>query len=103
MFKKLNYYQREDHHTQKEIASAIYDKLKVYWDKYLDQSTIISSILDSCYKTTLFSNNNISEIIHRLQELYVLYLSSNSQTISSTPTRSSCDYFLNLLNQNNIH
>ena len=38
-------------------------------------------------------------IINRLQELYVLYLPLNNQTIPPTPAR---DYFLNLLNQNNI-
>ncbi len=41
-------------------------------------------------------------IINRLQELYVLYLFLNNQTILSIPARSSRDYFLNLLNQNNI-
>jgi len=45
----------------------------------------------------------MSVIINRLQELYVLYLPLNNQTIPSTPARSSRDYFLNLLNQNNIH
>ena len=55
MFKKLNHYQRGDHHTQKKIASAIYDKLKIYWEKHLDQSSVISSILDPHYKTTLFN------------------------------------------------
>ena len=66
--------------------------MKIYWDKHLDQSSIISSILDPCYKTTLFSYNNI----------YVLYLPLNNQTISSTSVWSSHEYFLNLLNQNNI-
>jgi len=85
MFKKLDHYQRGNHHTQREIASAIYDKLKTYWDKYLNQSSIISSILDPCYKTTLFNHNDISEIISRLQELYLSYLPSNNQTIPSAP------------------
>ena len=103
MLKKLDQYQREDHHTQKEIALAIYNKLKIYWIKYLNQSSIISSILDPRYKITLFDHNNISEVINRLQELYTLYLSLNNNQTISIPTRSSRDYFLNLLNQNNIH
>ena len=102
MFKKLDHYQRGDHHTQKKITSAIYDKLKIYWKKHLDQSSVISSILDPRYKTTLFSQNNMSVILDSLQELYVLYLPLNNQTIPSAPARSSHDYFLNLLNQNNI-
>ena len=85
MFKKLDHYQEGNHHTQRAIASAIYDKLKAYWDKYLNQSSIISSILDPRYKTTLFSHNDISEIISRLQELYLLYLPSNNQTILAAP------------------
>ena len=104
MFKKLDYYQRGNHHTQREIASAINDKLKVYWDKYLNHSSVISSVLDPRYKTTLFSYNDTSGVINRLQELYALYLPLNNQIIPvSTLTRSSRDYFLNLLNQNNIH
>src|ERR1044072_9461464 len=102
MFKKLDNYQRGDHHTQKKIASAIYHNLKIYWEKHLNQSSVISSILDPRYKTTLFSQNNMSVILNRLQELYVLYLPLNNQTIPSIPARSSRDYFLNLLNQNNI-
>ena len=65
----------------------------------MNQSSIISSILDSYYKTILFNHNNISEIISRLQELYLSYLPSNNQTIPSAPSR---DYFLNLFNPNNI-
>ncbi|CAB4412055.1 unnamed protein product [Rhizophagus irregularis] len=57
---------------------------------------------DPCYKTTLFSHNDISEIISKLQELYLSYLPLNNQTIPSVLARSSCDYFLNLLNPNNI-
>ncbi|GET61591.1 zinc finger BED domain-containing protein RICESLEEPER 2-like [Rhizophagus irregularis DAOM 181602=DAOM 197198] len=102
MFKKLDHYQRGNHHTQKAIASAICNKLKAYWDKYLNQSSITSSILDSRYKTTLFSHNDITEIISKLQELYLSYLPLNNQTIPSAPARSSRDYFLNLLNPNNI-
>ena len=102
MFKKLDHYQRGDYHIQKKIASVIYDKLKIYWDKYLNQSSIISLILDSCYKTTLFNYNNMSVIINRLQELYILYLLLNNQIIPLTSARSSYDCFLNLLNQNNI-
>ncbi|CAB5171735.1 unnamed protein product [Rhizophagus irregularis] len=102
MFKKLDHYQRGNHHTQKAIASAICNKLKAYWDKYLNQSSITSSILDPCYKTTLFSHNDITEIISKLQELYLSYLPLNNQTIPSAPARSSRDYFLNLLNPNNI-
>ncbi|GET63171.1 zinc finger BED domain-containing protein RICESLEEPER 2-like [Rhizophagus irregularis DAOM 181602=DAOM 197198] len=80
MFKKLDHYQRGNHHTQKAIASAIYPR----------------------YKTTLFSHNDITEIISKLQELYLSYLPLNNQTIPSAPARSSRDYFLNLLNPNNI-
>ncbi|GET52281.1 zinc finger BED domain-containing protein 1-like [Rhizophagus irregularis DAOM 181602=DAOM 197198] len=80
MFKKLDHYQRGNHHTQKAIASAIYPR----------------------YKTTLFSHNDITEIISKLQELYLSYLPLNNQTIPSVPARSSRDYFLNLLNPNNI-
>ncbi|GET50975.1 zinc finger BED domain-containing protein RICESLEEPER 2-like [Rhizophagus irregularis DAOM 181602=DAOM 197198] len=80
MFKKLDHYQRGNHHTQKAIASAIYPH----------------------YKTTLFSHNDITEIISKLQELYLSYLPLNNQTIPSAPARSSRDYFLNLLNPNNI-
>ena len=44
----------------------------------------------------------MSVILNSLQKLYVLYLPLNNQTIPSIPARSSRDYFLNLLNQNNI-
>ena len=103
MFKKLNYYKRGDHHTQKEIASAIYDKLKIYWNRHLNQSSVISSILDPRYKISLFGGdtNNLSEITSNLQELYATYFPLNNQTISR-PKLSSRDYFLNLLNQNNF-
>ncbi|GET52283.1 zinc finger BED domain-containing protein RICESLEEPER 2-like [Rhizophagus irregularis DAOM 181602=DAOM 197198] len=86
MFKKLDHYQRGNHHTQKAIASAICNKLKAYWDKYLNQSSITSSILDPRYKTTLFSHNDITEIISKLQELYLSYLPLNNQTIPSIDT-----------------
>ncbi|EXX73844.1 hypothetical protein RIR_jg36612.t1 [Rhizophagus irregularis DAOM 181602=DAOM 197198] len=96
------HYQRGNHHTQRAIASAICNKLKAYWDKYLNQFSITSSILDPRYKTTLFSHNDITEIISKLQELYLSYLPLNNQTIPLAPARSSRDYFLNLLNPNNI-
>ncbi len=76
--------------------------MKIYWDKHLNQSSIISSILNLCYKTTLFNHNNISVIINRLQKLYMLYLLLNNQTIPLILAWSSYDYFFNLLNQNNI-
>ena len=69
----------------------------------MNQSSIISSILDPCYKTKLFNHNDISEIISRLQELYLSYLFSNNQTIPSVLAWSSHNYFLNLLNPNNIY
>ncbi|CAB5395352.1 unnamed protein product [Rhizophagus irregularis] len=87
MFKKLDHYQRGNHYTQRAIASAIYNKLKAYWNKYLNQSSITSSILDPYYKTTLFSHNDITEIISKLQELYLSYLPLNNQTIPSAPVR----------------
>ena len=100
MFKKLNQYQRRGHHTQKEIASSIYNKLKKYWDDHLNYTSTISSVLDPHYKITLFENNDLAGIINNLQELYSTYSPLNNQT-NSKKKLSSRDYFLNLLNQNN--
>ena len=102
MFKKLNQHQRGSHQTQKEIASTIFNKLKDYWDEHLNQSSKISSILDPRYKTTLF-DNNMSEILKNLQELFTTYLPLNSNQSIPKSKQSSRDYFLNLLNQNNIY
>ncbi|GBC28968.2 zinc finger BED domain-containing protein 4-like [Rhizophagus irregularis DAOM 181602=DAOM 197198] len=69
MFKKLDHYQRGNHHTQKAIASAIYPR----------------------YKTTLFSHNDITEIISKLQELYLSILKFSTKdylTIQATSVSS---------------
>jgi hypothetical protein len=99
MFTQLNHYKRGSH-SQNQIASAIYDKLSQYWNLHLDQSSIISSLLDPRYKCSIFENGNKQESIKILQEVFSLYSPLNTQPTSNTQM-SSRDYFLNILNNNN--
>ena len=66
----------------------------------MDQSSIISSLLDLRYKYSIFENGNRQESVKTLQEVFSLYSLLNTQPTSSTQM-SSRDYFLNLLNNNN--
>jgi len=99
MFAKLNQYRRGSH-LQKQIASAIYEKLLKYWKKHLDQSSIISSLLDPRYKCSAFKDDKVQDAIKILQEMFLSYIPSNAQQIPKTKTTSR-DYFLNILNNNN--
>ena len=98
MFAKLKYYKRGSH-SQKQIASAIFEKLLQYWNLHLNQSSIISSLLDPRHKCSTF-NEDTQDAIKTLQEIFLLYSLSNTPSSSRTKITSR-DYFLNLLNSNN--
>ena len=48
------------HHRQQSnqhaIIDAIYNKLEIYWNQHLSNSSSIFAILNPCYKTTTFNN-----------------------------------------------
>ena len=56
IFAKLKHYKRGSY-SQKQIASAIFEKLLQYWNLHLDQSSIILSLLDLQYKYSTFNEN----------------------------------------------
>ena len=63
------------------IIDAIYNKLETYWNQHLSNSSSISAILDSRYKTTSFNNLvKRNDCINHLQSLFSLYM-TNSYTI----------------------
>ena len=99
MFAKLEHYKRGSH-SQKQIASAILEKLSQYWNLHLDQSSIISSLLDPRHKCSIFHENTKEAAIKALQDIFILYSPSNTPS-PSRPKISSREYFLNLLNSNN--
>ena len=96
------------HHRQQSnqhaIIDAIYNKLKIYWNQHLSNSSSISAILDLRYKTTTFNNSvERNDCINHLQSLFSLYM-TNSYTIPNRTkkitSQNSRNYFLNMINNN---
>src|SRR2546421_260650 len=81
------------HHRQQSnqhaIIDAIYNKLEIYWNQHLSNSSSISAILDPRYKTTTFNNSvERNDCINQLQSLFSSYI-TNSYTI---PNRTRDDF-----------
>ena len=96
------------HHRQQSnqhaIIDAIYNKLEIYWNQHLSNSSSISAILDPHYKTTTFNNSvEHNDCINQLQSLFSSYM-TNSYTIPNrartTTSQNSRNYFLNMINNN---
>ena len=49
--------QHKQQSNQHAIIDAIYNKLEIYWNQHLSNSSSISAILDPRYKTTTFNNS----------------------------------------------
>ena len=61
-------------HRQHAIIDAIYNKLEIYWNQHLSNSSSISAILDPHYKTTTFNNSvERNDCINHLQSLFSFY------------------------------
>ena len=89
--------------NQHNIVNAIYNKLEIYWHKHLSESSAISAILNSRYKTTIFNNlAERNEWIDHLKSLFSLYTTNSHITpnrISEETLQNSRNYFLNIINQ----
>jgi len=73
--------QHRQQSNQHAIIDAIYNKLEIYWNQHLSNSSSISAILDPHYKTTTFNNSvERNDCINHLQSLFSLYM-TNSYTI----------------------
>jgi hypothetical protein len=106
MFASLQHHQQQSNHNN--IVNAIYNKLKVYWDQHLSNSSSISAMLDPRYKLTTF--NNIEErnkYIDHLKTLFSLYLTNSNiivpNRINPNIPQHSRNYFLNLINNNQVY
>ena len=65
-------------YQQSNIANAIYNKLKSYWNKHLSDSSAISAILDPRYKLSTFNNQEErKKYIDCLQILFSAYIPSS--------------------------
>lgn len=93
----------QQHQQQSNVANAIYNKLKSYWDKHLSDSSAISAILDPRYKLSTFNNQEERKnYIDYLQILFSSYIPS-SYTIPNQineEIQDSRSYFLNIINNN---
>ena len=94
--------------NQHNIVNAIYNKLEIYWHKHLSESSAISAILDSCYKTTIFNNYKYNilvecnECIDHLKNLFSSYITNSHITPNRTSEetlQTSRNYFLNMINR----
>jgi hypothetical protein len=90
-------------YQQSNVANAIYNKLKSYWDRHLSSSSAISAILDPRYKLSTFNNHEErQDYINYLQTLFSSY-TPNSYTIPNRineQQQDSRNYFLNIINSN---
>jgi hypothetical protein len=85
------------------VANAIYDKLKSYWNKHLSDSSAISAILDPRYKLSTFNNQEEhKKYIDNLQILFSSYIPNSYTTLNqiNEETQDSRSYFLNIINNN---
>ena len=63
--------QHRQQSNQHAIIDAIYNKLEIYWNQHLSNSSSISAILDPHYKTTTFNNSvERDDCINHLQSLF---------------------------------
>jgi hypothetical protein len=90
-------------YQQSNVANAIYNKLKSYWNRHLSSSSAISAILDPRYKLSTFNNHEErQDYINYLQTLFSSY-TPNSYTIPNRineQQQDSRNYFLNIINSN---
>jgi len=88
--------------NQHNIVNAIYNKLEIYWHKHLSESSAISAILNSRYKTTIFNNLvERNECIDHLKNLFSSYITNSHITPNRTSEetlQTSRNYFLNMIN-----
>jgi len=91
--------------SQNNIANAIHNKLEVYWNGHLCNSSSISAILDPRYKLSTFINSEErDEYIDHLQILFTSYMINNSHIMPNrtdgNTSQDSRNYFLNMINNN---
>lgn len=93
----------QQYQQQSNVANAIYNKLKSYWNKYLSDSSAISAILDPRYKLSTFNNQEERKnYIDCLQNLFSSYIPSSytRQNQTNIEVQDSRSYFLNIINNN---
>ncbi len=99
MLASLQHHKEES--NQPNIVNAIYNKLEIYWNRHLSESSSISALLDPRYKTTIFNDfTERNECIDQLKNLFSLY-KTNTYTPNRTneeTLQSSRNYFLNIIN-----
>jgi hypothetical protein len=100
-----NYQQQSSDSSQNGIVDAIHDKLEIYWNRHLSESSSISAILDPRYKLSTFTDlEERNNYIDHLQTLFTLYISNNSHIIPNRTggniSQDSRNYFLNMINNN---
>ena len=93
---------KQQSHQHHNIVDAIYNKLEIYWNRHLSDSSSVSAILDPRYKITTFNNLvERNEYIDHLKSLFALYI-TNSHIISNKTSEKTLqnprNYFLNMIN-----
>lgn len=88
--------------SQQNIVNAISNKLEIYWNRHLSDSSSISAILDPRYKITLFNNlADRNDCIEHLKNLFSSYITNHHITPNRTSEetlQNSRNYFLNMIN-----
>ena len=101
MLASLQHYKQ--HSNQHNIVDAIYNKLEIYWNRHLTESSSVSALFDPRYKTTTFNNlTEYNECIDHLKSLFSSY-TTNPHIIPNRTNeeilQNSRNYFLNIINR----
>ena len=80
---------------------AIYNKLEIYWNRHLADSSSVSALLDPRYKATTFNNNSTeyNDCIDHLKSLFSSYTTNSHIIPNRTNEQNSRNYFLNIINR----
>lgn len=101
MLASLQYHKEQS--NQHDIVDSIYNKLEIYWNRHLSDSSSVSAILDPRYKTTTFNDlSEHNECIDHLKTLFSSYTNTHiitNRTTNEETIQSSRNYFLNMINQ----
>ena len=101
MFTSLKNYMRISSQSKKISYSCHFTKIRKL---HLSESSLISAILDSCYKLTIFTKEEEKEqtiwLLYNLYEIYKPESMVSKKTSSESLRLSSRNFFLNIINPN---
>ena len=99
MLASLQYHKQQS--NQHNIVDAIYNKLEIYWNRHLADSSSVSALLDPRYKATTFNNNSTeyNDCIDHLKSLFSSYTTNSHIIPNRTNEQNSRNYFLNIINR----